>query len=331
MDDTSVRKGMPQRLLRLLSLLQSRRAWTGTELTERLGVSARTLRRDVDRLRSLDYQVEGVPGAAGGYRLVPGHELPPLLLDDEEAVAIGLGLVTVSGVGESALTALAKLQRVLPSRLRPRLAAVSDTATAVRRGDVPTVSPCDLAMLGSCCREHAVVDFDYRDREGRLRERRVEPHHLVDHQGRWYLVAHDTDRGDWRTFRVDRMDGIRRTHRRFTPRPLPAADPAEYVVRSFAGATHRHTARIGLGLSAETVRTRLHGPIPGAIEASAPDACVVRISADALDLVCQYTLAVISLGADFDIDAPPEVLDRLGSVTGRLADLLPERGGPVRR
>ncbi|WP_017598355.1 helix-turn-helix transcriptional regulator, partial [Nocardiopsis lucentensis] len=253
--------------------------------------------------------------------LVPGHDLPPLLLNDEEAVAIGLGLVTVSGVEESASQALAKLQRVLPTRLRPRLTAVSGTTTAVRRDGVPSVSPRDLAMLGSCCREYAVVDFDYRDRAGRTGERRVEPHHLVDHGGHWYLVAHDTGRGDWRTFRVDRMGGIRRTHRRFTPRELPAADPAEYVVRSFAGAIHRHTARIVLGLSAETVRSRLYGPIPGAIEATGADSCAVRISADSLDLVCQYTMAVLSLDADFDLDAPPEVVDRLGSVGGRLADL----------
>ncbi|WP_232832208.1 YafY family protein [Nocardiopsis sp. FIRDI 009] len=331
MCEDSVRRGMPQRLLRLLSLLQSRREWSGAELTERLGVSARTLRRDVDRLRSLDYQVEGVPGVAGGYRLAPGHDLPPLLLDDEEAVAIGLGLSTVSGVEESALRALAKLQRVLPTRLRPRLAAVSGTITAVRRAGTPRVSPGDLAVLGSCCREYAVVDFDYRDRAGRTQERRVEPHHLVDHGDRWYLVAYDTGRGDWRTFRVDRMDRVRRTHRRFTPRELPAADPAEYVVRSFAGATHRHTARIVLGLSAATARSRLHGPIPGEIEAAGEDSCTVRISADSLDLVCQYTMAVLSLGADFDLDAPPEVVDRLGSVCGRLADRPPAHGGPPKR
>ncbi|MEE2046695.1 HTH domain-containing protein, partial [Nocardiopsis tropica] len=127
----SVRKGMPQRLLRLLSLLQARREWSGAELTGRLGVSARTLRRDVERLRDLDYQVEGTPGIAGGYRLASGNDLPPLLLDDDEAVAIALGLVTVTGVQESALRALAKLERVLPARLRPRLAAVRDTTSAV--------------------------------------------------------------------------------------------------------------------------------------------------------------------------------------------------------
>uniref|UniRef100_UPI00037142E5 helix-turn-helix transcriptional regulator n=1 Tax=Nocardiopsis halotolerans TaxID=124252 RepID=UPI00037142E5 len=304
-----------QRLLRLLSLLQVRREWSGAELTERLGVSARTLRRDVERLRALDYEVEGVPGAAGGYRLASGRDLPPLLLDDEEAVATALGLVTVTGVGDSALRALAKLERVLPARLRPRLAAVRDTASAVAHVVEPSrADPAVLGLLAAQCRERAVTDFDYRDRAGNARERRVEPHHLVAHGGHWYLIAHDTDRDAWRTFRVDRISGPRGPHRRFAPRPLPAPDPATFLTRLFAAGAYGHTALVTMELSAEAFRARFHGPLPGGVEPLDDRSCRIRISADSLDLVCQYTAAVLSLGAPFRLDAPPEVVRRLRGV-----------------
>ncbi|MFD6952922.1 DNA-binding transcriptional regulator [Nocardiopsis sp. TSRI0078] len=316
----SVRGEMPQRLLRLLSLLQLRREWSGAELTERLGVSARTLRRDVERLRGLDYQVEGTPGVAGGYRLASGRDLPPLLLDDEEAVATALGLVTVTGVGDSAPRALAKLERVLPARLRPRLAAVRDTASAVPHVAAPVrVDPTVLGLLASLCRDRVVTGFDYRDRAGNARERRVEPHHLVAHGGHWYLIAHDTDRDDWRTFRVDRVSGPRATHRRFTPRPLPAPDPAAFLTRLFAAGVYGHTVRVTVGLSAEAFRTRFHGPLPGGVEPLDDHGCRVRISADSLDLVCQYTAAVLSLGAPFTLEAPPEVAERLRALASGLA------------
>ncbi|RKS07844.1 putative DNA-binding transcriptional regulator YafY [Nocardiopsis sp. Huas11] len=312
---------MPQRLLRLLSLLQGGRAWSGAELAERLGVSARTLRRDVDRLRSLHYEVEGTTGVAGGYRLASGREIPPLLLDDEEAVAIGLGLVTVAGVQESALRALAKLRRALPARLRPRLAAVEAAATAVRGADASTVDPCDVAALGDACRGRVVVDFDYRDRRGGTEERRVQPHHLVAHGGHWYLIAHDTARDDWRIFRVDRIGGLRTTLRRFVPRALPAPDPAAFLTRRFAAATHLHTVSLEVDLPAEEVRSRVYGPFPGAVEATGEGGCRVRLSADSLDLVCQYTAVVVALGARFSLDAPPEVRERLRTVSGTLADV----------
>jgi predicted DNA-binding transcriptional regulator YafY len=329
MDGNPVRKDMPQRLLRLLSLLQGGRAWSGAELAERLGVSARTLRRDVERLRSLHYEVEGTTGVAGGYRLASGRDIPPLLLDDEEAVAIALGLVSVAGVEESARRALAKLRRVLPARLRPRLAAVDGTTTVVRGEDASTVDPCGVAALGDACRARAVVDFDYRDRRGGTGERRVEPHHLVSHGGHWYLIAHDTGRGDWRTFRVDRISGLRVTHRRFAPRELPAPDPASFLTRRFAEADHLRTVSMELDLPAARVRSRLHGPLPGAVEATGEDTCRVRLSADSLDLVCQYTMAVASLGARFSIDAPPEVRERLRAVGAGLvgARLVEGRAG----
>ncbi|GAA1452808.1 helix-turn-helix transcriptional regulator [Nocardiopsis tropica] len=315
----SVRKGMPQRLLRLLSLLQARREWSGAELTGRLGVSARTLRRDVERLRDLDYQVEGTPGVAGGYRLASGNDLPPLLLDDDEAVAIALGLVTATGVQESALRALAKLERVLPARLRPRLAAVRDTTSAVAHPAAPaSADPAVLGMLAAHRRDRVVTDFDYRDRSGAVRSRRVEPHHLVSHGGHWYLIAHDTDRDDWRTFRTDRIIGPRATHGRFTPRELPAPDPAAHLLRTFAAATYLHTTRITVRMPAADLRARVHGPFPGWIEPLGPDTCLVRISTDSVDLACQYALAVLALGAEFDLDAPPGVADRLRALGARL-------------
>ncbi|WP_017588515.1 helix-turn-helix transcriptional regulator [Nocardiopsis ganjiahuensis] len=310
----SVRGSLPQRLLRLLSLLQVRREWSGAELTERLGVSARTLRRDVERLREIDYRVEGTPGVAGGYRLVSGRDLPPLLLDDEEAVATALALTTATGVQDSALRALAKLERVLPARLRPRLRAVSGAASVVPYPDTPGVDPSVLGSLASCRHERAVTDFVYRDRSGNRTERRVEPHHLVSHGGHWYLIAHDTDRGDWRTFRVDRLHDVRPTHGRFEPRELPAPDPASFLTRLFAQGTYRHTVTITLELAEEEVRRRLYGPLPGRIAPLGPDRCEVRISADSLDLVCQYTAVVLSLGATRELDAPAEVTARLAAM-----------------
>ncbi|GAB3708737.1 YafY family protein [Nocardiopsis oceani] len=310
---------MPQRLLRLLSLLQARREWSGGELTERLGVSARTLRRDVERLRDLDYRVAGTPGAAGGYRLVSGRDLPPLLLDDEEAVAIALALATATGVEESALRALAKLERVLPARLRPRLAAVSASASAVPHPDTPGADPLVLGVLAASSRGRAVTDFAYRDRSGKLSERRVEPHHLVSHGGHWYLLAHDTDRDAWRTFRVDRLHDPRPTHGRFEPRELPAPDPATFLTRLFAQGTYRHTVTVCLDLPEEEVRGRLYGPLPGRIASLGPDRCEVRVSADSLDLVCQYTAVVLSLGSAFTLDAPAEVRERLTTVAARIS------------
>lgn len=305
----SVRAGLPQRLLRLLSLLQARREWSGPDLADRLGVSARTLRRDVDRLRDLDYRVEGVPGVAGGYRLASGRDLPPLLLDDEEAVALALALVGADGAREGALSALAKLERVLPARLRPRLAAVRDSASAVPPGRDDT-DPATLGRLAAYCRDRVVTAFTYRPRSGEPGERRVEPHHLVSHGGHWYLIAHDVARDDWRTFRVGRVDGVRATHDRFVPRDLP--DPVGHLLGGFAGATYAHTVHLVVALPAREVRGRLYGPFPGRIEPDGADRCRVRISADSPELVAQYTATVLCLDAEATVEqAPAEIAERL--------------------
>ena len=237
------------RLLRLLSLLQARRDWTGTELAARLGVTTRTIRHDVERLRGLGYPVDARPGVAGGYRLGTGGALPPLLLDDEEAVAVAVGLRTaasgsVAGIEETSVRALAKLQQVLPSRLRHRVSAFQAYALPVpSRG--PHVDPDLLTMIASACRDHERLRFDYRAHDGAPSRRDVEPYRLVHDRQRWYLVAWDTDRAAWRTFRVDRIEPRPPAGPRFTPRALPP-DPeiAAQVVRGAGQATWRYRARV---------------------------------------------------------------------------------------
>lgn len=316
---------MPGRLLRLLSLLQSRRTWSGAELAERLGITDRTVRRDVERLRELDYPVESTTGTAGGYRLMSGRNLPPLLLDDDEAIAVAIGLATtadgsVAGLEDSAIRALAKLEHVLPARLRPRLAAVGSATAAVPHRDAPRVDPSVLATLASCCRDQELVSFDYRSRAGQPSARRVEPHHLVTVQGRWYLIAWDPDRVDWRTFRLDRIDQPTSTRQGFTPRALPAPDPAGYLTESFASASYRYTASVTVALPAEAVRTGLFASIPGSVDRAGPDECTVRLSAESVELVVQFVAAIAALGAPVTVDAPEEVAEhvrQLGRVLTR--------------
>ncbi|WP_425568662.1 helix-turn-helix transcriptional regulator [Nonomuraea antimicrobica] len=318
---------MPGRLLRLLSLLQSRREWPGAELAERLGVNIRTVRRDIDRLRALDYPVESTTGTAGGYRLAHGRNLPPLLLADDEAIAVAYGLVTaaagsVAGIGDSSMGALAKLERVLPPRLRSRLSALGRSAVAVPVHDAPPVDPVVLAVLASCCRDGQVMTFGYLDRAGAGSDRRVEPHHLVTVRGRWYLIAYDPERAGWRTFRVDRIVRARPAPPgRFPPRALPAPDPVTYLTRSFARATYRHTARLRVALGADAVRTRLFAHVPGEIEPRGPDTSVIRLSAESAELVTQYVAALAALDAAVTlVDASEEVMARLRGLRERLPE-----------
>ncbi|GAT70545.1 DNA-binding transcriptional regulator [Planomonospora sphaerica] len=313
-------KDMPGRLLRLLSLLQSRREWPGPELADRLGVSARAVRRDVDRLRGLGYPVEGTTGTAGGYRLVSGRDLPPLLLDDDEAVAIAVGLLTaadgtVAGIAESSVRALAKLERVLPARLRRRFDAVAGAVTPVARGGLPRVDPEVLAVLATACRDREMLAFAHRSRSGAVTSRRVEPYDLVSTHGLWYLLAYDPGREDWRIFRVDRITDPRPTGWRFTPRELPASGAAAHVSRSVAAAPYRHNAVATVREPAEAVRARLPNTMPGRIEPVDEHTCTVRLGSDSLDAIAAELAA---LGADFTLDGPPELLDRLRAVAGRL-------------
>ncbi len=236
--------GTSGRLLRLLSLLQARRDWPGEVLAQRLEVSARTVRRDVDRLRDLGYPVRASKGPDGGYRLDAGSELPPLLFDDEQAVAVAVALQTasasVSGIEEGALRALATVRQVMPARLRGRVDALRVTAVPAD-GDRPKVDSDILIAVGAALRAHEVLRFDYERPNWTNEERpadpprRVEPHHLATWSGRWYLVAWDLERADWRTFRVDRMNPRTPTGPRFSPRELPGGDVATYLQNSFRG------------------------------------------------------------------------------------------------
>src|ERR687887_2848173 len=214
------------RLLRLLSLLQAHREWSGADLADRLGVTPRTVRRDVDRLRELGYPVNASPGTGGGYRLGAGAELPPLLLDDDEAVAVAIGLRTaaggsVAGIEETSVRALAKLEQVLPAHLRRRVNALQ-AFTVPAPGTGPTVDAGVLATIASACRDHEGLRFAYQSHDGSSTRRRVEPHRLVHLGWRWYLLAFDLDRDEWRTFRVDRIGRPLSAGARFTPRKLPA-------------------------------------------------------------------------------------------------------------
>jgi predicted DNA-binding transcriptional regulator YafY len=236
------------RVLALLNLLQTHRHWSGPELAERLRVTDRTLRRDVERLRDLGYRVESVPGAGGGYRLEAGTALPPLLLTDDEAVtmAIGLRVAATQGLADgmsTTLTALAKLEQVLPSALRQRVNALV-AAVQPLPPNQPAVSPEVLGQLALACRDHERIRFSYRAADGTQTERQVEPHSLVPFGRHWFLVAWDLRRGDWRTFRVDRLSRFFGTRVRFVPRDLPAGTAAEYVQAAHGALRGRVTADV---------------------------------------------------------------------------------------
>ncbi|MFD3803413.1 helix-turn-helix transcriptional regulator [Streptomyces sp. NPDC058611] len=229
----------PARLLSLLSLLQTPREWPGSELAVRLRVSARTIRRDIERLRDLGYPVEATLGAEGGYRLVAGAAMPPLLLDDEEAVAIAVGLRAgaghaIEGVEEASVRALAKLEQVLPSRLRRRVSALQSATVALTRGDGASVDPRTLTTMASAVAGPERLRFAYRAGDGVRSRRVVEPYRLVSTGSRWYLIAYDLEREDWRTFRVDRVAEPCATGARFAPRELPM-DAEEFVRRGLRG------------------------------------------------------------------------------------------------
>jgi predicted DNA-binding transcriptional regulator YafY len=228
------------RALRLLSLLQTYKFWSGEELAAQLEISPRTVRRDIDRLRELGYPVDATTGANGGYRLAAGAHLPPLLLDDDEAVAIAVGLraaagASIEGIEETSVRALAKLEQVLPDRLRRRVNAVHTNVSSMHWGvDTPTVDADALAVLALACRDNEQVRFGYRRRDGDEAERLVEPHNLVSAGRRWYLLAWDVRREDWRTFRLDRLETPRLGGVRFRPRELPAENAAAFVAASIA-------------------------------------------------------------------------------------------------
>jgi predicted DNA-binding transcriptional regulator YafY len=307
------------RLLTLLSLLQGRREWPGAELAERLEVSLRTVRRDVERLRELGYPVESVTGPAGCYRLAAGTAMPPLLLDDDEAIAIAVGLRTaarasVTGIEETAVRALVKLEQVLPARLRRRVSALgSATISVPSPGE--TVDPRSLTVIAGACRDSEAIRFAYRSRDGTDSRRLVEPHSLVNLGRRWYLAAWDRDREDWRTFRLDRLARPSATGLRFEPRALPARDAAAYVAQSLAGRPNRYDARVIVEAPADRIRARV-APGWGAVEAIDDGSCEYRTGDDDLEWLA---LRIAMLGAEFRVVEPPELVERLRALGDRLA------------
>jgi predicted DNA-binding transcriptional regulator YafY len=299
------------RMLRLLSLLQTHRYWPGGELAERLEVSPRTLRRDVDRLRELGYPVDAARGVAGGYQLQAGAAVPPLLLDDDEAVAIAIGLRTaaagaVSGFEETSVRALAKVIQLLPPRLRRRIDALQAATAPGGFGGGPTLDATTLTTLAMACRGEERLRFDYTPREGAGAARYVEPHRLVSLGRRWYLIAWDLDRGDWRSFRVDRLSGPALTGARFRPRDIPGGDPVAWMRSRLAAIPTKYDVSVVFAAPAASV-----GATVGQwakVEPIDDGSCRMRMSTDDLN----WPLWVLgSLGADFTIESPAELRDRV--------------------
>ncbi len=302
------------RLLRLLALLQSRRAWPGRELAERLEVTTRTLRNDVERLRILGYQIDSTTGTAGGYRMGAGTALPPLILDDEEAVAVALSLHaaaagTVRGIEETSLRALTKLQQMLPSRLRHRINAV-EAATVSVAGRGPTVDAETLTVIAAAIRDHEQLRFDYRAYDGATGLRTAEPHRLVYTGRRWYLLAWDTTRADWRTFRADRIRPRTPNGPRFTPRE-PPGDAATHVVRGIGSTAWRYPARVRLHASPAHLSSILP-PTVGVLH----DDGVLETGGDSLINLAGF---LGSLEVPFTVLDPPELRDFLHTLATRFA------------
>ena len=310
------------RLLALLSLLQVRREWTGQELADRLEVGPRTIRRDIDKLRSLGYPIEAAPGVAGGYRLSAGGELPPLLLDDAEAVAVAVGLRTaaagsVAGIEETSVRALAKLEQVLPSRLRRRVSALSD-ATSAFGFDGPRIDPEALATIAGACRDATCLHFAYVARDDAASRRNTEPAAVVYSGYRWYLIAFDTDRDDWRTFRLDRIKGRVRIGSRCQRRTVPGGDPAAFMKSRLQADTAEVSTRgsVRLALAAERARQK----IPERYAEVEPDgerACIVRTRGAWSP---QFLVWVALLDAPMEVLGPPELKIAARALVARLSD-----------
>ncbi len=308
------------RMLRLLSLLQARRYWAGPELAERLGVSTRTVRNDVARLRELGYPVDATPGVAGGYRLAAGAAMPPLLLDDEEAVAVAVGLRTaasasIAGIEDTSLRALSKLEQVLPNRVRRRVHALQTQIEPLQWGTSHTlVDPETLALLSQACRDSEQVRFDYADRQGVESRRLVEPYRVVAAGHRWYLIAWDVRRDDWRTFRVDRTRKPRLAGVRAPRRELPAADAATFLQQALAARqpTYELAAVLHAPLRDAEAASQRFGELEPLDEAS----CRLRAVGDSIEWLA---FRLIVLGIDFTVESPPELIAYLRTTAARIA------------
>lgn len=309
------------RTLRLLSLLQTHRQWAGEDLAARLSVSVRTLRRDVDRLRDLSYPVRASRGVDGGYQLAPGATLPPLVLDDDEAVALAVGLQNTAQDGstalaEAAVRVLTKVVQVMPAPLRRRMEMLrAATSAPVWRSGAPAVDPDALVAVAQTCRDAERLTFDYTAAGGARTHREVEPLRLVPIDRRWYLVAFDLDRHDWRSFRLDRLSGPAGTGNRFRARTLPAGDAAAYVRAGLeGGGALRQVAEAVVRADAATVRQHI-GQWANADDRG-DGSCLVRMETDSLDWPA---MALGSLGVEFSVLAPPALADLLRDWSARFS------------
>ncbi len=308
------------RLLSLLSMLQARRDWPGGELESRLEVSRRTVRRDIERLRDLGYPIESMSGPAGGYRLEAGTAMPPLLLDDEEAIAIAVGLRTaagasVAGIEETSVRALVKLEQVLPKHLRKRVQALGAVASSPAPGGGPLVDPQVLSVVASACRDRERLRFAYTGRDGEASRRLVEPRSLVNFGRRWYLLTWDCGRMDWRTFRLDRVERPAGAGGRCAERELPGgADDAAYVHANLSAARQRYEARVTVQCPASELEGRSW--LFGSVEAIDEGSCEYRTAEDNLDWLA---MRVSMLGHDFEVHEPPELIEHLGTVRDRIS------------
>ncbi|POX36818.1 DNA-binding transcriptional regulator [Streptomyces sp. Ru73] len=308
------------RLLRLLSLLQAHREWSGADLAERLGVTPRTVRRDIERLRELGYPVHSAPGTAGGYQLGAGAELPPLLLDDEEAVAVAVGLRTaaaggVAGIEETSVRALAKLEQVLPARLRHRVSALNAFTVPLVSGAGPRVDAAVLTELAAACRDSRQLRFAYAAHDGTVSRRTVEPHRLVSAQRRWYLVAWDTGREDWRTFRADRITPTPPHGPRVAPRTPPAEDLAAYVSEGVSTAVYPVSATVLLHVPLAEAAQRVP-PTVGTLEEAGADRCLLRTGAQTLEAL---VVLLAMTGFEFEVREPDGLKDRIREISRRLS------------
>lgn len=306
--------GTSARLLKLLGLLQSRAAWAGTELASRLEIDVRTLRRDVDKLRSLGYAISSAAGVAGGYQLGAGESVPPLLLSDEEAVSVAVSLLsrTIAGEAGHELAVLAKLEQLLPPRLRKRVRALARATEAMSWSEAPAISSATLLELAVASRQHEEVIIRYRDREGTVTRRIVEPHRLVSAGSVWYMPAWDQSRSDWRTFRLDRVEEVKGTGKRFVPRKIPKG-AAAFVSESVTMGSYQREASIRLLLPLEKAKAMI-SPRAGNLEAQDAESCVLRTPAAWMG---ESAAHVAAKGIEFEVLEPVELRVQMGEVANR--------------
>ena len=310
------------RALQLLSLLQTHRLWRAAELAERLDVTERTVRRDVDRLRTLGYPVDATTGTDGGYRLAVGAHLPPLVLDDDEAVAVAIGLrsaaaAAIGGIEDTSLRALAKIEQLLPDRLRRRVSALHTNVVELRwSGPDDDVDPDALSVLAVACRDREEVRFDYRRRDGDRSRRLVEPHQLVTAERRWYLVAFDLRRNDWRTFRVDRLSATELAGARFTAREIPGGDAGAFLTASIASIPRNSEAVVTVDAVYAQIEPLL-STVDHRVVDTATDSCVIRINGEHVDHLIM-SIARVALHAPVAAVEPTAVADEVELLARRL-------------